>query len=689
MIPADVTFAERVYSILLRAYPPRVRARFATGMTYAFCRELHAARLRGRRTLFGFWVTTIVSTVWFGISARLEHESRHYSAATSGDRTMRHLFTIDWRDAWRSLRATPIVTAIAVLSLALGIGANTALFSILNSLILKSLPVREPQQLVLLDGGWTNPIWEQVRDRERVLAADAFAWSEDSFDLSQGGPTDLVDGFWASGRMFEILGVSTVLGRTLTPADDTRGGGKDGAVAVISYGFWQRRFGGAADVIGRTITIQRQPFTIVGVTEPGFFGPEVGRSFDVAIPIGADPLIRGAATWLDARSTWWLNIMARLEPGQSVEQATARLRAAQHQIREATIPLHWKGEDLAGYLKEPLTFLPAATGPSSLRRRYEQPLTAILIVVGLVLLIACANIANLLLARAIARRHELSVRLALGASRLRLVRQLLAESVMLSAAGAALGLAFASWGGRILVGQLATTNDAVFLDLSFDWRVLGFTMAVAAITAILFGLAPAIGVSGVAPNEALKEQGRGVNHDRRLGVRNALVVVQVALSLTLVVAAGLFARTFYTLSTRDAGFESDSVLVVNANVLTSTSGPKPEARRRELYEQFRQRGCHRSRHLAGRSVFHEPVGRLGLEYRHRRPGHCRSDRAGAPVMGQRGQPRLVRHLRRTPRGRPRRRSPRPHGSAARRHRQSRVREAILQRRESDWPAVCD
>ena len=379
-----------------------------------------------------------------------------------------------------------------------------------------------------------------------------------------------------------------MLGRTLTPADDVRGGGRDGAVAVISYGFWQRRFGGAADVVGRSIFIRRMPFTIVGITQPGFFGPDVGRSFDVAIPIGIEPVMRGAESWLDARSTWWLEIMARLRPGETVEQATARLRGIQPQIRQATMPLQWKADDQAGYLKDPLSFVPAATGRSSLRTRYQQPLTAILVVVAGVLLIACANIANLLLARAVARRHELSVRLALGASRMRLARQLLAESVLLSSAGAALGLVFAYWSSGILVRQLTTWNNNVFLDLSFDWRVLGFTMAVAVTTAFLFGLAPAVGISGVAPNEALKEQGRGLSYDRRLGVRNVLVIVQVALSLTLVVAAGLFARTFFSLTTRNAGFDRDSILVVNVNAQTSTQTPEPWARRRELFEELRQ-----------------------------------------------------------------------------------------------------
>ena len=311
----------------------------------------------------------------------------------------------------------------------------------------------------------------------------------------------------------------------------------------------------------------------------------MGRSYDVAIPIGVEPLIRGAESWLDGRSTWWLSVMVRLRPGQSVEQATGMLRALQPQIRLDTVPGTWKAEDQANFLRDPFTFVSAATGRSSLRSRYEQPLLAILIVVGLVLLIACANIANLLLARAVARRHELSVRLALGASRLRLARQLLAESILLSAGGAGLGLLFAQWSSQILVGQLATSNNNVYLDLSFDWRVLGFTMAVAVATSILFGLAPALGISGVTPNEALKEQGRGLSYDRRLGVRNALVVVQVALSLTLVVAAGLFARTFFSLTTREAGFDRDPIVIVNVNV--QQSGVAPE-QRREWFERLRQ-----------------------------------------------------------------------------------------------------
>ena len=476
----------------------------------------------------------------------------------------------DLRDAFRSLRATPVVTIVAILSLALGIGANTAIFSILDSLILRTLPVREPRELVMVGTAdarrtsWTNPIWEQVRDRERLFDG-AFAWSGTRFNLAQGGQTELVDGMWASGATFDVLGVPAILGRTFTRADDARGGGPGGPVAMISYGFWQRRFDGAADVAGRSLTVERIPFTIVGVTPPDFFGVDVGRTFEVVIPIGTEPLVRGKESALDRRSTWWLNVMLRLKDGQSLEAAQATLRGIQPQIREATLPPDYRPQDQEAYLREGLGLLPAATGASGLRDRYRRPLTTIMVVVALVLLIACANIANLLLARATARRHELSIRVALGASRLRIARQLLTESLLLSGAGALAGLLLAQLGSRLLVRQLSTATNTVFLALSLDWRVLAFTAAIAVATAVLFGTAPALRGTRAQPHDALKSQGRGVVGDERLGLGSVLVVLQVALSLLLIVAAGLFVRTFTSLASLDLGFDRNPILVASVN----------------------------------------------------------------------------------------------------------------------------
>ena len=495
----------------------------------------------------------------------------------------------DLRDAIRGLRAAPIVSAVAVMSLALGIGANSAIFSLLNSLLLRELPVRDPGQLTLVQAtdtqtSWTNPIWEQLRAHADLFGG-ATAWSSSRFNLSQGGETEFVDGLWASGGYFDVLGVPALLGRTFTAKDDERGGGPDGAVAVISYGFWQRRFAGAADAIGRSIVIERVPFTIVGVTPPSFFGAEVGRSFDVAIPLGTEPLIRGKESALDRRSTWWLSIMVRLKDGQSLDHGTAALRSIQPQLRDATMPEHYRPQDRDRYLADPLVLSASPTGQSRLRARYERPLTLIMAVVGLVLLIACANIANLLLARAAARRHEISVRLALGASRLRLVRLLLSESLLLAGMGAALGLVFAHWGGRLLVRQLSSSTSTVFLDLSLDWRVLAFTTGIAVTTALLFGMAPALRASRVQPNESLKEQGRGNSTDRRFSAGNLLVVTQVALSLVLIVAAGLFMRTFATLDTLDLGFDRDGALVVNVNAQPLRLDPPA---RLPLLERIRQ-----------------------------------------------------------------------------------------------------
>jgi predicted permease len=470
-------------------------------------------------------------------------------------------YTHDVRLAIRQMRASPLVSAVAILSLALGIGANTAIFSIVNSLLLRPLPVRQPQQLVTLtmrdQGSWTNPIWEQIRDRDELFER-ACAWSETRFNLASGGEAEFVDGMWASGSLFETLGVNAILGRTFTPADDRRGGGRDGPVAVISYEFWQRRFGGAADVVGRTLNVERVPFTVIGVTPPEFFGPEVGRTFDVAIPIGTEPIIKERGSRLDERSTWWLSIMARLRPDQSIDAANAALRAAQPAIRDATAP-GWNN-----YIPEPFTLAPAAASKSALRRHYERPLIVVLTIASVILLIACANIANLLLARATARHHEFSVRRALGASRWRLARQLVAESAVLSAAGAVAGIVVARWGSQFLVRQISTIDHRVFLDLSLDTRVLVFTIAVTIATTLLFGVVPALRVAASEPMDAMKEHGRSRVAGRG-SLSGSLVVAQVALSLVLVVAAALFVRTFTSLTTLDLGFDRDRVLVVKVN----------------------------------------------------------------------------------------------------------------------------
>ena len=442
MPPGARSPAERLYGALLLLYPSSFRARFEQDMRETFARDHARARAEGVRSLARFWMRGGIEAVRFGLAERVRPgapASSPYDSRWKGKAPMSSRLAVDWRDAWRALRATPLVTLMAVLSLALGIGANTALFSILNGLVLRTLPVKNPQELTtLLDGSWPNPVWEQMRDRQTLFGAGAFAWSTERFDLAGGGETDPVDGAYASGGMFDVLGLSPARGRLLSVADDVRGGP---AVAVVSYGFWINRLSRAEDVVGRTITIERVPFTIVGVMPAGFTGPDVGRACDVIAPLGTEPLIRGQReSWLDARSTWFLEVMVRLKPGQSVDQANAALRSLQPAIREATIPPDYTPQQQERFLApEPFTLAPASTGRSGLRTHFQQPLVVMMIVVGAVLLIACANIANLLLARATARRRDLSIRLALGASRGRIARLLLCESLLIAAGGAVLG----------------------------------------------------------------------------------------------------------------------------------------------------------------------------------------------------------------------------------------------------------
>jgi predicted permease len=483
----------------------------------------------------------------------------------------------DIRYGLRILAKNRGFTAVAVLTLAIGIGANTAIFSLINAVMLRMLPVQRPNELRLVgmvdphsdgdgDTSFTNPLWEQVRDRQDVFSG-VLAWSGSRFDLAQGGAVHYANGMWVSGDFFKTLELRPAAGRLITTSDDQRG---CSGAAVLSYGFWQEHYGGAPSAIGSTLSLNDHPFEVVGVAPPGFYGMEVGRNFDVAIPICAATLFDGKKTRLDQRSYWWLRVAGRVKPGVSLSKLAARLGVLSPQIFTAALPQDWDSNGQKSFLRQVLVTTPAATGTSELRGQFDRPLQMLMGVVGLVLLIACANIASLMLARAAARQKDLAMRQALGASRLRLIRQLLTECVLLSSAGALVGILLARWGTALLVRYISTADNAVFLDLSLDRRVLGFTLAIAIFTSVLFGLLPELRATRVSLALAMKG-GQAVEIDRRARFRNRhwIVASQVALSLVLLVAAGLFLRSFWKLATLDIGFDRNNVLVVGANLETA------------------------------------------------------------------------------------------------------------------------
>jgi predicted permease len=522
-----------------------------------------------------------------------------------GQRARGRLFADLWQDlryGFRVLRKQPGFTAVALLTLALGIGANTAIFQLLDAVRLRALPVAEPQQLAevrIADttgsrgsfDSWhpslPNPVWEKIRERQQAFSG-VFAWGADEFNLASGGEARPARGLWVSGEFFDVLGVRPLLGRVLTPADDRRGCGSPGA--VLSHRFWQREFGGDPAVVGKTLSLDDHAVEIVGVTPESFFGPEVGRSFDVAVPVCAEAFVRGADNRLDSGVNWWLVVMGRLKPGWTVEQATAHLNSISSGVFAETLSPKYPSENVKNYLGFKLAAYPAATGISEVRENYENSLWMLLGIAGIVLLIACANLANLMLARASAREREIAVRLALGASRSRVARQLLAESLLIAAAGAALGAFLAGFLSTFLVSLLSTKGNQLFVALGADWRVLAFSAGAAMLTCVLFGLAPALRAARVDPGAAMKVGGgRGMTAGReRFSLRRALVVVQVALSLVLVVGALLFSRSLGKLLRMNAGFRQDGVVVaqIDYSRLELPAERRP-AFKRELLERIR------------------------------------------------------------------------------------------------------
>jgi predicted permease len=481
-----------------------------------------------------------------------------------------------WRDiryALRTLAKAPGFTAVIICTLALGIGANTAIFSLLDQVLLRRLPVKDPEQLIQLDGPgafrgrsmnertFSYPMYRDFRDRNEVFSG-VLARMQAAATITWKGRAERVTGELVSGNFFDVLGTRPHLGRLFTQADDTTPGAHP--LAVLGHGYWTRRFGSDPTVLNEPVTINGHPMTIVGVAAPGFAGVDIGGASDVYVPLMMKAQMTPTWNDLDNRKSRWVNIFARLKPGVTMEQADAGMQVLYKQILEQDIKEYTDATERfrTRFLEKKLVLMPGQKGESTIRQQFSDSLIVLMAMVGLLLVIACANVANLLLARATSRYKEVAIRLALGAGRARIVRQHLAESLVLALAGGALGLIVASWTGALLIGSLPGASDgSVTLSSDPDLRVMFFTLALSIGTALLFGIAPAIqatrsGVAGTLKDEAGGVVG-GTGHAR---VRKGLVVAQVALSVMLLAGAALFARSLYNLRSLDPGFNVDQLL---------------------------------------------------------------------------------------------------------------------------------
>jgi predicted permease len=479
---------------------------------------------------------------------------------------------MDLRYALRTLRHTPAFTVVVVLTLALGIGANTAIFSLTDQILLRRLPVKNPDELVLFENPgafagrvfnnntFSYPMYREFRDRNAVFSGVIGRFPA-PLTLMIDGQSERVNGELITGNYFDVLGVHASVGRTLTPDDDRVPGGHP--VVVLSHDYWTRRFAGDPGVLNRTVALNGHPMTIVGVTQPGFHGIVVGESPDVMVPVMMKAEMTPTWNDLESHQSRWLTLMARLKPGVSVPQAEAAMNVIYRQINEEDVKAYTTASQSfrQRFVKNYLFLRPGQKGRSDLRRQFSTPILVLMGMVGLVLLIACANVANLLLARGAARQKEVAIRLALGARRAAIVRQRLVESLVLAGAGAALGLVLAWWTGHLLLKTLPFDEAARTLSASPDARVIAFALSIAALTALLFGLVPALqstrpGLASTLKDEAGSVVG-GTGHAR---FRKGLVVAQVGLSVLLLAGAGLFARSLYNLKTLNPGFQADQLL---------------------------------------------------------------------------------------------------------------------------------
>jgi predicted permease len=510
--------------------------------------------------------------------------------------------TQDVRYGLRSMFRSPALTLVALLSLALGIGANTAIFSFLDAIMLRSLPVKEPTQLVLLgegnEGGVTDrygsttlysyPFYRQFQQKNAVFSDVAAIYSMSSnirATIDGRDATELMRAQIVSGTYFSTLGVQTLIGRSLTDDDDNSEG--DHPVAVIGYAWWKRGLAGDPAVLNRKIKLGTIMFQIVGVAPPEFFGTSVGEAPDIWVPMSMMKSIPGG--WNGYKNNFFQAsyLMGRLKPGVSLEQATSNVNLVYQQITRAFPDGNLNPRNVEHLRNAHVVLTPMAKGLSSLRGRFSEPLKILMGITALVLLIACANIANLLLARSTARARELAVRQALGARRIRIVRQLLTESLLLALAGGVLGLAFAAGADKLLLRMISGGGDTIPLDISINTRLLFFSFAVTVATAILFGSIPALRSTRVELTDALKDGRGGSNSTSRSPLSKALIVAQVALSLVLMVGAILFVRSLQNLNNVDTGFARKGVLrlLINSHV-TGLGGGDP--RMIAMFQQIEQ-----------------------------------------------------------------------------------------------------